>query len=163
VSATLTGLSPVTTHRYRFVATNASGTVEGSQLELTTTATPPGPTPASTPRPLLVVPAQSLRDALRGGVLVGAGCTGGCTVDVRLLVARRAARKLRLAQRTSPVVVGRRSLRLREADVRLVRVRISKAVRKRLRRARSLAVTVEGQVRGGGQPRRVKRVLRAGA
>src|SRR5215218_2455461 len=42
VSADLTGLAPSTTYHARVIATNASGTVQGADIEFTTTTVVPG-------------------------------------------------------------------------------------------------------------------------
>jgi hypothetical protein len=122
-----------------------------------TIATPPGsgesPPPAAAPSSgpgtapgsparrlnLLLDRSQSMRVALRRGVLAALGCNRRCTVRLDVVVSAATQRRLGLPSRR----VGRRTLRLDRAGRRTLRIGLTAAARKRLRRTRSLQVSVQ--------------------
>jgi hypothetical protein len=88
-----------------------------------------------------------------------ATCSEACGLVVSLLIDARTARRLGIASRT--VVIGRGRAQLDQAGSTKVRVRISKKVAKRLRKARRLKLSVRVQATDlAGNRRTVTRKLR---
>ncbi len=122
-------------------------------------AAPPGATapPATRPRArpnglgLFRIGAQRLRTALRQGVRFSARCRGGCPLEVQIRVDRPTQRRLKLRS----VVVGRRTLRIRNSRTTAIRVPFTRAARSRLRRQRALRVVLVAVVPGATEGGRV--------
>jgi Ca2+-binding RTX toxin-like protein len=87
---------------------------------------------------------------VRRGLVIVVRCTVPCRIDAALLLARRIARRLGLAQ-ARPVVVGRGRRTLSRAGTVRVRVRLTSRAKRRLRRARRVTLTLRVRVRQGGQ------------
>jgi len=121
---------------------------------------PPAAPPATTPpaarrRPnglgLFRIGAQRLRTALREGVRFSARCRGGCPLEVQIRVDRPTQRRLKLRS----VIVGRRTLRLRNSRTTAVRVPFTRAARTRLRRQKALRVILVAVVPGATEGGRI--------
>jgi hypothetical protein len=90
---------------------------------------------------------QRLVNVLARGLLVPVRCSESCGISVAVLLDRPTARKLDLAGRAGPAVVGTATGRLAKAGSKRLRVRLTQRARKALRRAkRSVRVTVQSLV-----------------
>jgi hypothetical protein len=90
---------------------------------------------------------QLLANALVRGVVVPVSCSEACGISVAVVLDRRTARKLDLAGRTGPAVLGTATARLARAGSRRLRVRLTQRARRALRPAkRSVRVTVQSLV-----------------
>jgi len=148
-------------HSFTVFATDAAGNVDPTPASWPfTIATPPtggllpGPGPAPLPGPapvaaastapadveLRVVRTAGLAAALSKGLPATFGCPVGCEVSGRLLLARKTAKKLRIAA-ALPVVVGTGRARSGPGRATL-RVRFTSRARKRLRRVRRVDLTL---------------------
>ena len=124
-----------------------------------TPAPAPTPQPAPTPAPapalapalaadltapgvtLTVRRRQRLRSVLLRGLRARAACSEGCRLSARVLVGAGTARRLELTRTLRAVTVGRASSSLTTAGATL-RIKFSAHAKRRLRRARSLRVTI---------------------
>jgi len=126
----------------------------------------PAPSPGSTPAPAapaapaapvspaapaLAPPVLSLRaslrsrqslKALRRGLRTRLGCSVGCRLSVRAVIHRRTARRLRLGSGRSSVRVGGATGRLEAAGSKVLTVRFSSRLRRRLSRGRAVRLTL---------------------
>ncbi len=116
---------------------------------------PPTP-PASPAAPALTPPVLSLRASLRNrqslrvlrrGLRIRLGCSVACRLDVRAVVDRRTARRLRLGSGRRSVGVGGAGGRLDRAATRALTVRFGARYRRRLSAARSVRVTLVARAR----------------
>ena len=78
---------------------------------------------------------------VRKGLPVRFNCTTACGAKFELLMARKAARKLKIAA-AKPVVIGRGSARLTQAGTKTATVKLTKKAKRRLRKARGIRVTL---------------------
>jgi hypothetical protein len=100
------------------------------------------------------------RIASRGLKLAGR-CSSACTMNARLLVSAATARRLGLGSRS--VAIGRGATNAAAGQTKTITVRLSRAARAKLSRARSADVTVEIRVNGAGTTsRRATRRLTLG-
>ncbi len=81
---------------------------------------------------------RSLAAALKRGIAVTTSCTAGCTVTLKLTVDTKTRRKYRLPGRT----LGAATVRLTKSGTRITRIRLRSGFAPRLKKARSLLVTV---------------------
>jgi hypothetical protein len=142
---------------------------ENVDLLLAVSQAPSSPTPAKTPAPPATVlpvqvlapgiaaprdvraPAayvrsssrQRLKTVLTRGLLVPVGCGESCGVSVNVLLDRKVARRLDLAGRTGPAVIGTATARLSAAGRRTLRVKLTQDARRALRKSKSVAVTLQ--------------------
>jgi Ca2+-binding RTX toxin-like protein len=86
---------------------------------------------------------QRLSTVLKRGLLVPIGCAESCGVSVNVLLARKEARRLDLAGRTGPAVIGTGTTRLTAAGRRTLRVRLTQNARRALGKSKSVAVTLQ--------------------
>jgi hypothetical protein len=101
---------------------------------------------------------QRLSRALRRGLRARMRCTKGCRLGVSVLLDRRSARRLRLGSGRRAVKVASGGARLGSAGSRTVTARFGRRSRARLRRVRSVRLTVSLSARSAdGQIRRAKR------
>ena len=123
---------------------------------------PPGPGPGPPPPPPPFFPAPvggmqlgptspelgvpgsvfPLRSTLRDGLVINYGCPVGCGVTARLLLARATWRSLASGAASARVVVGRGTEQRILGGRDSLRVRFTRKARRRLRRARRLALTL---------------------
>jgi hypothetical protein len=96
---------------------------------------------------------------LRRGLRVTVRCAAACTVDARLLASGRTARRLGL-RGARPATLARGRGRLARAGRTTVTVRVDRAVRRRLARARPARVTLRVAPRGGAAVTRAVRITR---
>jgi hypothetical protein len=89
---------------------------------------------------------QRLATVLARGVLVPVGCSESCGISVAVLLDRTTARRLDLAGRAGPAVIGTATARLAAAGTKSVRVRLTQRARRALRSAKTVRVTVQGLV-----------------
>jgi subtilisin family serine protease len=120
--------------------------------------------PATAPVPpaltlgISVARRQSLARVLRRGLRVRMRCSSGCRLSARALLDRRSARRLRLGSGRRTVRLGATSRSLSGAGARTLSVRFGRRSRARLRRVRSVKVTLELRARDSrGQVRSAKR------
>jgi hypothetical protein len=167
-AATLSGLSPATTYHYRLVATNGGGATKGTDQTLTTASPPPPTSPSPTPTSTTQTPttqtpatqtptsqtpttqAPSATPAFAGVRLVStrlsfggrfvalklscpAGTVGRCSGRTKLSARRRAS-----SGTASSVTLGRAPFSIAAGKQAKVRVRVSRAGRRLLGRARRL-------------------------
>jgi subtilisin family serine protease len=124
---------------------------------------PPGAAPVtrdSTPPGIYIRVSRRarLKRVLRRGVRAYVRCSEGCRVKVRLVLARRSSRRLKLLAHGQRVV-GRRLMRV-DGRSRVVVVRIRRSVRKRLARVRRARILVLVTARdGAGNVARAQRAL----
>ena len=120
----------------------------------------PAPDTAA-PVATMAVPKQGLAAALRRGLRVTVGCSEACTTRIQLVIDRRTARRVGLS-RTRAVVVGTRAVALASAGRRTVHVAFKTKARKRLRRLRTLALTVRATAtdKAGNEGKRLSRTVR---
>jgi hypothetical protein len=166
--ATLSGLSPSTTYHYRLVATNAGGATKGADKTFTSAAppppapTPPSPTPTSpaparpsTPTAAAVMPAfagvklVSSRLSFAGGFIAlklscPAGTVGRCSGRTKLR-----ARAGATSGAVSAVTLGRAPFAIAAGKQGKIKVRVSRAGRRLLGRARRLRATDTNAARDG--------------
>jgi hypothetical protein len=161
--ATLTPLVPGTTYHYRAAGSNADGTTYGPDKTFTTLGSPPAPgtpAPPATPGATLDVGSgRSLGTVLRRGLQLQVTLSGACpcVVRARLVVSRATAKRLRTGTRSIATI--RREVDL--ADRIALTLKPKRAVRRKLRRARTLRVTARVSVsRASGGPVVVSRSLR---
>jgi hypothetical protein len=95
---------------------------------------------------LRVAVRQRLANVLARGVLVPVGCSESCGISVAVLLDRTTARRLDLAGRAGPAVIGTATARLAAAGTKSVRVRLTQRARRALRSAKTVRVTVQGLV-----------------
>jgi serine protease AprX len=128
---------------------DAAGEVARRSATLTVEKTPPDtppatptttpPPPDTTPPTLQLTPTRATLAALTGrGLALAADCSEACTIRVTAKVSAATARRLGVGRRT----IARATASLAGAGATAVVVRPSKRVRKRLRRARRLALAV---------------------
>jgi hypothetical protein len=86
---------------------------------------------------------QRLRTVRARGVALRVACAESCGVSAGLSIARPAARRLKLAGRTGGAVLGTATARRAKPGAVRMRVRLTRRARTALRRARTLAVTVQ--------------------
>jgi subtilisin-like proprotein convertase family protein len=91
------------------------------------------------------------RIASRGLTLAGR-CSSACTIKARLIVSAATARRLGLGHRS--VAIGSRTTNAAAGQTKAFTVRLSRAARTKLSRARSADVTVEVTVHGAGTTNR---------
>ena len=109
------------------------------------TGAPGGDTPGGTTTPpaprlnLLLDRSQGLTKARRGGVFLTLGCSARCTVRIDLVVDRATQRRYGLASRR----IGRRTYTMTSAGRRPLHVTLTASAKRRLRRARSVNVSVQ--------------------
>jgi Ca2+-binding RTX toxin-like protein len=130
-----------------------TGTVEVSVPVPTTSALLPVPVLApgiAAPRDLTAPRAylrsatrQRLRTALTRGVLAPVGCAEACGVSMSVLLDRAIARRLDLAGRSGPAIIGTRTTRLSSAGRRTLRVRFTRDARRALRTTKRAKVTLQ--------------------
>jgi uncharacterized repeat protein (TIGR01451 family) len=102
---------------------------------------PPPPAAADTSAPaltLVVKARQKLLAALRKGLKATAGCSEGCAIQAKLLIAKKLAKKLKL-----PRVVGKATKTLAAAGTTNLVVKFTAKARRKLAKLRSLRLTVE--------------------
>ncbi len=105
----------------------------------------PGPGAGSPPAALarrlnlLLDRTQGLTKSRRSGVLVTLGCSRRCTVRVDLVVSSATQRRYGLASRR----IGRRTYTMTSAGRRTLHVQLTKSAKARLRRAKSVNVSVQ--------------------
>jgi hypothetical protein len=144
-AATVGGLSPATTYHYRILATNAGGVTTGSDRTFTTTVPavgppatqPPATTPPAAQPPATTPPFPGIELAspkltyARGAITVRlrcpAGTSGRCSGRTTLT-----ARRPTSARRVS---LGRAAFSIRPGSGASVKVRVTRAGRRLLRRA----------------------------
>jgi hypothetical protein len=92
------------------------------------------------------------------GIAVPVRCSEGCAVEGELMLAKRTARKLKLASRSasSSVVVGRGAAQIEDKGLTFVFVKLSKTSLKRLARARRVAPKLRVTARDANGNRTVK-------
>jgi hypothetical protein len=153
-AATLSGLSPATTYHFRLVATNAGGVTKGADQTFTTASPPPPapttppPSPTSTtqastaqsftPAAFLGVKLVSRRLAFGGRFMTlklscPAATVGRCSGRTKLTAKRRAS-----SGAASTVTLGRARFSIAASKQAKVKVRVSRAGRRLLSRARRL-------------------------
>jgi hypothetical protein len=81
---------------------------------------------------------RSLAAALSRGIAVGTRCTDGCSVALKLTVDRKTQRRYRLPGRT----LGTATVRLTKSGTKTTRIRLRSGFKPRLKKAKSLLVTV---------------------
>jgi WD40 repeat protein len=114
---------------------------------------------ASTPKVAVkLVAGQTLRTVRRKGLVVRVTCSSACTLDARLLLARRTARRLHVAA-TAPVTVGSARGRLRAAGTKRLTIRLTGRARARLARVKGAALTLKVTASANGTRRSVLRRL----
>lgn len=111
-----------------------------------TRETPPGGeagtgivTTVATPLAVAVaLPKQRLRQALAKGLVVRGGCARACRVAGRLVLSGRLAKRLRLSKKARPVTVARGAATAPAGAKAAVRLKFTKAAKRRLARKRSV-------------------------
>jgi RTX calcium-binding nonapeptide repeat (4 copies) len=108
---------------------------------------PPSP-PPSAPQPTIALVRGQTLDGLLGrrGLRVRVSCATACNATVRVLIDRAAARRFRLRSAARRVEIARGSVRLITGGRRTAIARAPARVKRRLRRASRLRVTVEARV-----------------
>jgi uncharacterized repeat protein (TIGR01451 family) len=107
-------------------------------------APPPPPPPlavADTTPPaltLVIAARQKLLTALRRGLRATAGCSEACAIRVKLLIAKKLARKLKL-----PIVVGKATKNLAAAGTTNLVVKFTAKAKRKLAKLRSVRLTLE--------------------
>jgi hypothetical protein len=170
-TATLGGLTPATTYHYRLVAANSGVTTNGADRTFTT-ASPPSPTPSSPPSsPASTTPSSTTQtsttqapaatSAFAGVKLVSSrlsfggrfvtlrlscppGTVGRCLGRTKLTAKRRAG-----SRAARSVTLGRAPFSIAAASQAKVRVRVSRAGRRLLGRARHLRARDTNAARDG--------------
>jgi hypothetical protein len=163
--ATLEPLISGTTYHYRAAASNSDGTTYGPDKTFTTLGSPPSGTPPPPSGPSLhaslrVLSSSSLPSALRSGLRLRVAVSGSCpcTLNARLDIARRAAKRLGLKKSTS--IASKRSTVSTGGTVGL-RLRLKSSAKRKLRRVRLLMATVRVTVSAtAGEPVVVSKSLR---
>lgn len=156
-AATLGALSPATTYHYRLVATNAGGTSKGADRTFTTASSPTGssptgssPTPTPTPTAFAGVSLVSSRLAFDGRfvaprLLCPVGTIGRCTGRITLTAKRRASG----SRSATAVRLGTASFSIATGTQAKVKVRVSRAGRRLLRRGSRLKARDTNAARDG--------------
>jgi hypothetical protein len=135
-----------------------------SVVQTVTAGTPPATPPPTTGQSqtpkrngAAILPGQSLRTVLKSGLRTRVSCTGPCRFSHRLGISRATARKARLGR-----VIGKAAGRLRTAGERNVTIRVTRQAKRRLKRARSLRLTLTTTItqRGKRQVFRRRSTLR---
>jgi murein tripeptide amidase MpaA len=134
-------------------------------VTVTPTTTPtvtPTATPTVTPTPhrftSLTAPAEQKLGAVRGrGVAARIGCTGGCSVVARLYVSRATKRRFRLGTRR----VGDAVFDFDTTVDRAVRIKLTPFAKFRLRKAKSVTLTIRAVQLGVVPAARRNAVVRA--
>jgi len=156
--ATLGGLSPATTYHYRIVATNAGGVTHGADRIFTTAASPSPDDPTAedqtstppTPTPGFAGVKVSTRLAFARRFITlrltcPAATVGRCSGGTKLTARRR-----RTSSRAgSRVMLGRASFSIAAGARATVRVRVSRAGRRRLSGVRRLRGRVRNAATSG--------------
>jgi hypothetical protein len=141
-TVTLAGLRARTTYHYRVVATSAGGTAVGSDRTFTTTKAP-----ARAPRfAFLVRSRASIATAQHGRLKVRFTCNQRCTA--RFSVTFASAGVTRFAP--VPLTLARAIGRIRAKGSGTATINFIPAVRRELRRYRSLKLVVSGYAVGRG-------------
>jgi hypothetical protein len=102
---------------------------------------PPPQAAADTTAPaltLVVKARQKLLSALRKGLRATAGCSEACTMQAKLLIAKKLAKKLKL-----PTVVGKATKNLAAAGTTNLVVKFTAKARRKLAKLRSVRLTLE--------------------
>lgn len=152
VSVTLTRLRVGTSYHYRLVATNSAGVAAGRDMTFKTLP----PLSASVRR---LAASYNLATLARKGLLVRVGCSQACQIRGSLLLAAASAKRLGLSSRQVALASASASLR-RSGSVRL-RLSLTKAVQRGLRRRRKTTLTLRivTSPAGGGPPIRFNRTV----
>jgi hypothetical protein len=113
---------------------------------VTVTATGPGPGPGPDPgvQPLVAsfsVAKAKLGRVIKKGLRVRYTCSMACGAKFELLMARKAARKLRIVA-AKPVRIGRGSSSLTAAGTKTATVKLTKKAKRRLRKVRRIKVSL---------------------
>jgi hypothetical protein len=118
-------------------------------VELPSVPRPGHPAPPGTERPTSDVPASiSLRRAIRDGIAVSVSCPAGCEAGAVAWVDRSTARRVRLGR--GRTTIGRTATRgIQPGQTAMLRVRLTSKARRRVRRLRSVAVTIAVSYRSG--------------
>jgi hypothetical protein len=102
------------------------------------------PNDVTPPSARLVAPIrQRLATVLARGVFVPVSCSESCGISVAVLLDRQTARKLDLAGRAGPAVLGTATARVATAGSRSLRARLTQRARRALRPVKSVRVTVQ--------------------
>jgi subtilase family serine protease len=144
-SANLSGLTAGTTYHYRLVASNGSGTTNGSDQTFTTASSSfPGPPPGSPPdttAPELRIASGAVRLTRKGVAKLNLTCpssepNGPCAGDLKL----RTKGKVRWRGHRSKVTLGATTFSIPSGRTVGVKVRLSKDRRKLVERLGSVLV-----------------------
>jgi hypothetical protein len=150
-SANLSGLSPGSTYHYRVVASNGSGTTNGSDRTFTTASSAlPGPPPGSPPdtaAPELRIASTAVRLTRKGIAKVKLTCPssepdGPCAGDLTL----RTKGKVRWRGHRRKVTLGATTFSIPSGNTVGVKVRLSRAHRKLVESLGSLLVKATAKV-----------------
>ncbi len=99
-----------------------------------------------------------LRTLLSKGMRVRVSCARACAAVVRLQIANRTARRLRLTtKRRGAVTIASKRVRLRAGKSRLVRLKVARKTARKLRKARSLSLVLSASARSLSGKREVRR------
>jgi len=106
----------------------------------------PGTTPGTPAGPKLTLAGARLKlsGVLKSGLKASVTCPAACKIRLRATVGRKTARRYKL-----PATLARTSRTSLKATTAKLTLRLSKKIRGRLRRARSVSVTVVAEVTGG--------------
>ena len=116
----------------------------------------PGPTPNPTPQASLATigaPAKIKRAALlKKGLKVPVACARACSVALALQISGKDAKRYRLVKKktSKPVTIGAAKKSFAGAGTATVTVKLTKAARKRLARAKKLTVTLRSTATESG-------------
>jgi hypothetical protein len=89
---------------------------------------------------------QRMATVLTRGMLVPVRCAESCGVSVAVVLDRRTAKRLDLAGRAGPSVIGTATAQIAGAGSKRLRVRLTQRARRALRPAKTVRVTVQGLV-----------------
>jgi hypothetical protein len=142
----MSGLAPRTPYHYRVTAQNSAGQVVGQDLTFTT------PADVTAPQLLFTVPrAQHIRVVRRRGIAFSLSTSEPCVARVRVLLDRRAAKRLGL-----PRLIGSAKLKLAPAATTpRFRVRLSRRARAAMPHSRRLRATLRAAATDPSHNRRV--------
>jgi hypothetical protein len=135
VVAPIRGLEANTIYHYRVVASNGAGTVAGRDMFFRSARD------VTPPKVRLTVPRQRLRAVAGRGLRYRVRCSERCRGTVRLLLSRKAARRLGL-----PRLLAESRVRAPELRTATLRVRLRAAVRGRLSSVTTVTARLEVDV-----------------